>query len=94
MMKLSAATAGRFQMTTDGFNAYPNAVEYNFGARVDYAQLVKEFAGAGGEEQRQYAPPRLIGAEKIAVSGNPRRSASAPATLSATTGLCAATCGV
>jgi hypothetical protein len=29
MVKLSAATVGRFQMTTDGFNAYPNAVEYN-----------------------------------------------------------------
>lgn len=69
--KLSHATAGRFQLSTDGFNAYPDAVEYNLGARVDYAQLVKEFAGAGGEEQRQYAPPRLIGAEKISVSGNP-----------------------
>jgi transposase-like protein/IS1 family transposase len=69
--KLSRATAGRFQLSTDGFNAYPDAVEYNFGARVDYAQLVKDFAGAGGEEQRQYAPPRLIGAEKISVSGNP-----------------------
>ena len=70
-VKLCAATAGSFQLTTDGFNAYPNAVDYNFGSRVDYAQLVKEFAGAGGEEQRQYAPPRLIGAEKISVSGAP-----------------------
>jgi transposase-like protein/IS1 family transposase len=72
MEKLSTATGtGRFQLTTDGFNAYPNAVDYNFGARVDYGQLIKEFAGAGGEEQRQYAPPRLIGSEKIAVSGAP-----------------------
>ena len=72
MAKLSAAAgAGRFQLTTDGLNAYPDAVEYNLGARVDYAQLVKEFGQQGGEEQRRYAPPRLIGAEKIAVSGNP-----------------------
>lgn len=71
MEKLSAATGGRFQLTTDGFNAYPDAVEYNLGARVDYAQLVKEFGQQGGEEQRRYAPPRLIGAEKITVSGNP-----------------------
>jgi IS1 family transposase/transposase-like protein len=71
MEKLSHATAGRFQLSTDGFNAYPDAVEYHFGAQVDYAQLVKDFAGAGGEEQRQYAPPRLIGAEKISVSGDP-----------------------
>jgi transposase-like protein/IS1 family transposase len=71
MEKLSAATAGRFQLTTDGLNTYPDSVEYNFGARVDYAQLVKEFGAEGGEEQRRYAPPRLIGAEKIAVSGDP-----------------------
>jgi IS1 family transposase len=71
MEKLSAATAGKFQLTTDGFNAYPDAVEYNFGSRVDYAQLVKEFGQEGGEEARRYAPPRLIGAEKITVSGEP-----------------------
>jgi transposase-like protein/IS1 family transposase len=71
MAKLSAATAGGFQLTTDGYNAYPNAVEYNLGARVDYAMLVKEFGQEGGEEQRRYAPPRLIGAEKISVSGQP-----------------------
>lgn len=52
MAKLSAATAGRFQLTTDGFNAYPDAVEYNLGARVDFAQLVKEF---GGEQRRRGA---------------------------------------
>lgn len=70
MEKLSAATAGRFQLTTDGLNTYPDSVEYNFGARVDYSQLVKEFGAEGGAEQRRYAPPRLIGAEKIAVSGD------------------------
>jgi transposase-like protein/IS1 family transposase len=72
MVKLAAATgAGRFQLTTDGLNAYPDAVEYNFGAQVDYAQLVKEFGAEGGDEQRRYAPPRLIGAEKITISGQP-----------------------
>jgi transposase-like protein/IS1 family transposase len=71
MEKLSAATAGRFALSTDGLNTYPDAVEYNFGARVDYAQLVKEFGSEGGEEARRYAPPRLIGAEKITISGNP-----------------------
>jgi IS1 family transposase len=71
IVKLSTATAGSFQLSTDGFNAYPNAVEYAFGSRVDYAQVVKNFASAGGEEARRYAPPRLIGQEKTAVSGNP-----------------------
>jgi transposase-like protein/IS1 family transposase len=71
MAKLSVATAGRFQLSTDGFNAYPDAVEYNLGDRADYAQLVKEYGQEGGEEARRYAPPRLIGAEKISISGNP-----------------------
>src|ERR1700724_4094858 len=71
MEKLSAATAGRFQLTTDGLNTHPESVEYNFGTRVDYAQLVKEFGAEGGAEQRRYAPPRLIGAEKIGVAGDP-----------------------
>jgi hypothetical protein len=53
--KLATATAGGFQLTTDDFNAYPNAVEYNLGARVDYAQLVKKFGAEGGDEQRRYA---------------------------------------
>src|SRR4029077_20489513 len=45
--KLSRPTAGNFQLSTDGFNGYPNAVEYHLGARVDYAQVVKEFAQVG-----------------------------------------------
>jgi len=69
--KLSTATTGDFQLTTDGFNGYPSAVEFNLGARVDYAQVVKEFGSEGGEEARRYAPPRLIGQEKIVVSGTP-----------------------
>ena len=72
MEKLAAATGSHFQMTTDGFNGYPNAVEFNFGARVDYAMLVKQFGQEGGEEQRRYAPPRLIGAEKTTVYGSPK----------------------
>jgi IS1 family transposase len=71
IVKLSKATAGEFQLSTDGFNGYPNAVEFAFGARVDYAQLVKDFGNESGEEARRYGPPRLIGQEKIAISGTP-----------------------
>jgi IS1 family transposase len=71
IQKLSTATAGDFQLSTDGFNGYPNAVDYAMGSRVDYGQVVKEFGNEGGEEGRRYAPPRLIGQEKIVVSGTP-----------------------
>lgn len=71
MAKLAKATAGEFQLSSDGFNAYPDAVEFNLGADVAYGQVIKEFAATTGAEGRRYAPPRLIGQEKIAVSGSP-----------------------
>jgi transposase-like protein/IS1 family transposase len=71
IQKLSNATAGDFQLSTDGFNGYPNAVEYALGSRVDYGQTIKQYSSVGGTEARRYAPPRLIGQEKIVISGSP-----------------------
>lgn len=71
IVKLAAATDGQCQISTDAFNAYPNAIEYAFGARANYAQVIKEFANAGGEEGRRYAPPRLISQQRVAVQGTP-----------------------
>jgi IS1 family transposase/transposase-like protein len=70
MGKLNGATEGRFQLTTDGFDAYPDAVETRFGARVDFAQLIKTY-GNDMSDERRYSPPSIIGAEKRAISGEP-----------------------
>jgi IS1 family transposase len=70
MAKLDGATAGRFQLTTDGFDAYPDAVETRLGAKVDFAQLIKTY-GNGMSDERRYSPPSIIGAEKRAISGDP-----------------------
>ena len=88
IVKLSNATAGTFQLSTDGFAGYPNAVEFAFGARVNYAQVVKEFASAGGQEARRYGPPRLISQEKKLFTVSRRRIAFLPAILSGSTGPC------
>jgi hypothetical protein len=53
--KLHEATEGRFQLTTDGFAAYPDAVAYSSGTRVDFSQLVKVYA-ASHEGQRTITP--------------------------------------
>jgi transposase-like protein/IS1 family transposase len=74
MGKLSGATAGRFQLTTDGFGPYPGAVEEKLGARVDFAVLQKNYGTDAREDQRRYSPARIIGAEKQVVSGNPEES--------------------
>lgn len=68
--KLARATAGRFQVTTDGWVAYPEAISYHLGERTDYATLVKEYA-SDPEGQRSYSPPRIIATTKAPVHGYP-----------------------
>ncbi len=68
--KLERATAGRFQLTTDGFNAYPEAVSFHLGTRTDFAILVKEY-GTETQEERRYSPPRIIAATKTPIHGSP-----------------------
>jgi transposase-like protein/IS1 family transposase len=70
MVKLDCATYGRFQLTTDGFEAYPAAVEARFGSQVDFTQLIKSY-GNDMSDERRYSPPSIIGAEKRAISGHP-----------------------
>jgi IS1 family transposase/transposase-like protein len=69
--KLAAATTGRFQLSTDGFNAYPAAIEEHLGGRVDYGQIVKAYGPETTDSERRYSPPAIISAEKIVISGAP-----------------------
>jgi len=58
--KLAYATSGRFQLTTDGMNMYPEAISYSLGTRVDYAQLIKVYGNADVESERKYSPPEVV----------------------------------
>ncbi len=60
-----------YQLTTDGWPAYPEAIERHLGARVDYAQLVKTYSGEGLDSERRYSPPSIIASEKIVIQGTP-----------------------
>src|SRR5207253_288581 len=71
--KLSEATAGRFQLTSDGYQPYLNAVANKLGNRVDYGMLVKIFGKSTAEDQRQYSPSPIVGAKKVKISGNPAK---------------------
>jgi IS1 family transposase len=69
--KLAAATEGSFQISTDGFAAYRDAVVLSLGAQgVDFAQLVKLYA-ANPENETRYSPAECIGCKKTPVFGNP-----------------------
>jgi IS1 family transposase len=53
--KLATATSGNFQINTDGFKPYHEAIATSLGERVDFAQIVKVFGKPEGEERR-YSP--------------------------------------
>ena len=67
--KLNQATTGRFQLTTDGWGGYTNAVPMTFGNRVDFAQLIKNYEKE--QETVRYSPAKIKSIEKVARFGNP-----------------------
>lgn len=68
--KIYHATSTPFQLTTDGFKSYPNAVKEGLGERADYAQLIKLY-GLPEEPEKRYSPSQCIGTKTHVVIGNP-----------------------
>ena len=71
MVDLEDRLARRTQISTDGFRPYIEAVEEVLGADVDYAQLIKIYAGGNEEKRGRYSPSECIGAIPKSVTGNP-----------------------
>ena len=67
---LAERVHGRIQLTTDGFVPYVGAVEDAFGADVDFAQLIKIYAGDEANRER-YSPSECIGAVPKVITGDP-----------------------
>jgi IS1 family transposase len=74
MEDLAGRLTNRIQLSTDALNAYADAVERAFGAEIDYAQIVKEYASPGREDQRKYSPAELVAVYKSAITGDPNPS--------------------
>jgi len=69
--KLRDATSDQmFQLTTDGFAPYINAVDDGLADRVDFAQLIKVYASSREGEQR-YSPPEVVDAYSKIIIGDP-----------------------
>lgn len=68
--KLHEATSGHFQLTTDGWRPYENAVSYSVGTRVDYAMLIKVYA-ANREGEQKYSPPEVVDTLTKPLIGSP-----------------------
>jgi IS1 family transposase len=61
----------RVQISTDGLNAYVEAIEKAFGADVDYGQIVKVYGSEVVQDNRRYSAPDFVTAEKKVVAGQP-----------------------
>jgi len=62
----------RFQLTTDSFIPYFNAVDSVFGTEIDYAQVHKEYAEERQAEKR-YSPAQIIRVTMKPLLGQPQR---------------------
>src|SRR5437588_1628350 len=71
MEDLAGRLNNRIQLSSDAMSAYADAVERAFGAEIDYAQIVKEYASPVREEQRKYSPATLVAVYKSVVNGLP-----------------------
>jgi IS1 family transposase len=72
---LRARIVNRPQVTSDGWAAYPEAIDLAFGAEVDFATLIKQYATTPGNEAAvRYSPGKIRGTEKTVVRGEPDES--------------------
>jgi IS1 family transposase len=67
---LKGRLANRIQLTTDGHEAYLEAIEGAFGDDVDYAQLIKLY-GETVEGQKRYSPAQYVSAKQAQATDNP-----------------------
>ena len=76
MNDVAARLTNRVQLTTDGHNAYLQAVEDAFGSKIDYAMLIKLYGATEPEREarRRYSPAECVGAEVRVVQGKPDKA--------------------
>ena len=63
-------TKGDFQITTDGFAPYRDAIGFILGGRTDFAQIVKIYAN-NPESETRYSPAECTGCKKKVIHGRP-----------------------
>jgi IS1 family transposase len=72
---LRARVVNRPQITSDGWFAYSEAIQWAFGNDVDYGQVIKEYATvAGNDAAHRYSPGSVISSEKKVVFGAPDKA--------------------
>jgi IS1 family transposase len=70
---LQARINTRFQLSTDSFNAYADAVDRVFGEDIDYGQVHKQY-GEEAKSEKRYSPANIISVSIRPMLGNPKRN--------------------
>ena len=55
------------QISTDGFPAYPEAVDLAFGPYAKYGQIIKDYRNS--DQPGRYGPPEMVGSERKGIFG-------------------------
>ena len=69
--KVRDATMGTFQVSSDAFGAYRNAIDTGLSDRADYAQIIKLYGRLPGSRGDYYRPAKIKGTIQAAILGNP-----------------------
>jgi IS1 family transposase len=71
---LRARVLGAPEISSDGWNCYPGAIDDAFGIDVNYGQIEKHYGvqAAVVEAARRYSPAQVVGVSKRRVVGHPR----------------------
>lgn len=64
---VAARVKNRIQLSSDGLNAYPGAVEAAFGGEVDFGTIVKTFSTS---DEGKYSPGQMMTAKRTVISGD------------------------
>ena len=72
MKDLNFRIATMFQLSTDAFNGYFEAVNSVFGADINYGMIHKTYSDEIRTEKR-YSPPQVVSVSLAVVTGNPIR---------------------
>ena len=64
-----------FQLTSDGHEVYPPAIEEHFGADIDFAQLIKNYSPPRTDGPDWFRPSaRVVSTTPKFISGSPKIS--------------------
>jgi hypothetical protein len=69
---IASRLRNRVQISSDALRAYVDAIEMNFGADVDFAQIIKTYVTDDSHiPERRFSAPEIVITEKKTVTGFP-----------------------